>query len=40
MGETFKLTLIFLKISEIFERELEEEKEAENLSDIEAIIEN
>ena len=39
MGETFKLTPFFLKISEIFERELEEEKEAENLSDIEAIIE-
>lgn len=39
MGETFKLTPLFLKITEIFESELEEEKNAENLSDIEAIIE-
>ncbi len=39
MGETFKLTPFFLKITEIFEHELEEEKEAENLSDIETIIE-
>ncbi len=38
MGETFSLTPFFKKVTHIFNQEIEELKEAQNLSDIEFII--